>query len=139
METLVFPIFGFILPFLSWTIELFLPYPHLVEEALKSILVFISLRIPGRWKKIKLITLTGIFFAFSESVFYLFNIYSVGNLRTLFYRLVFTIPLHTITSLTILLPAMKDKRMIFLGAILAATIHYFYNLFIPAILPLLQG
>ncbi len=124
------PLFALIAPFVVWPIELILPYPHIIEELAKAILVFTLLDLPERLTKIKLAILIGALFAFSESVLYLFNIQLVGNIQTYFVRLLVTIPLHVITTLIILIPALKNKKLIIVGVILASIVHYFFNLLI---------
>lgn len=124
------PLFALIAPFIVWPIELILPYPHIIEELAKAVLVFTLLNLPERLTKIKLAILIGVLFAFSESVLYLFNIQLVGNIQTYFVRLLVTIPLHVITTLIILLPALKNKKLIIVGVVFASLIHYFFNLYI---------
>ncbi len=124
------PLLALIAPFVVWPIELVLPYPHIIEELAKAILVFALLNLPERLTKIKLAILIGILFAFSESVLYLFNIQLVGNIQTYFIRLLVTIPLHVVTTLIILLPALKNKKLIIVGVIFASLVHYLFNLYI---------
>ncbi|MBU0572704.1 PrsW family intramembrane metalloprotease [Patescibacteria group bacterium] len=124
------PLLALIAPFIVWPIELILPYPHIIEELAKAVLVFTLLDLPDRLTKIKLTILIGVLFAFSESVLYLFNIQMVGIMRTYFVRLLVTIPLHVITTLIILLPALKNKKLIIVGVLFASLIHYLFNLYI---------
>ena len=124
------PLLALIAPFVVWPIELILPYPHIIEELAKAVLVFTILDLPERLTKIKLAILIGVLFAFSESVLFLFNIQLVGNIQTYFARLLVTIPLHVITTLIILLPALKNKKLIIVGVFLASLIHYLFNLYI---------
>src|SRR3989344_3377885 len=114
----VFPLFAVVMPFLLWPIELIFPYPFIVEEIAKGILVYF---LSDTWRlhntdtfysKIKIAVLIGVLFAFSESVLYIFNITLVGNINTLFLRLGLTIPLHSITTVIILTSALKDRRLI---------------------------
>jgi len=127
---LLTPLLALIAPFIVWPIELILPYPHIIEELAKAVLVFTLLDLPDRLTKIKLTILIGVLFAFSESVLYLFNIQMVGIMRTYFVRLLVTIPLHVITTLIILLPALKNKKLIIVGVLFASLIHYLFNLYI---------
>jgi hypothetical protein len=121
------PLFSLILPFILWPIEQALPYPYIIEEIAKGSLTYWVLKNPRRASRIKAAIAIGALYAFSESVLYIFNIFAVGNLSTLFQRLAITIPLHIITTLVILLPALKDKRLIVVGVILAGIIHYLFN------------
>jgi len=127
---LLTPLLALIAPFVVWPIELILPYPHVIEELAKAFLVYTLLDHPNRLTKIKLAILIGVLFAFSESGFFLFNIQMVGNIQTYFVRLLVTIPLHVITTIIILLPALKNKKLIIVGVILASLVHYFFNYYI---------
>jgi RsiW-degrading membrane proteinase PrsW (M82 family) len=127
---LLTPLFALIAPFVVWPIELILPYPHIIEELAKAVLVFTLLDLPEHFTKIKLAILIGVLFAFSESVLYLFNIQLVGSVQTYFIRLLVTVPLHVITTLIILLPALKNKKLIIVGVVFASLVHYLFNLYI---------
>jgi len=127
---LLTPLLALVAPFVVWPIELILPYPHVVEEVIKAMIVYTLLDIPDRSTKIKFAILIGLLFAFSESVLILFNIQMVGNIQTYFVRLLVTIPLHVITTLLILLPALKNKKLIVVGVLLASITHYLFNFYI---------
>ena len=129
MDNLI-PLIAAIAPFILWPIEIFFPYPHIVEEITKTILLFPILGYNNQVMKVKYAVLIGIIFAFSETVLYIFNIANSGNLTILFTRLIITTLLHTLTTLTITIPAMKDRRLIILGLFMAILIHYSYNLYI---------
>ncbi len=122
------PLFSAILPFILWPIELILPYPALVEEPTKAILIYFILPIKSTKKKIIFASAIGTAFALSESILYISNLALIGNLTTFLIRLGLTIPLHTITSLIILLPALKDKRGMLPGILTAILVHYIFNL-----------
>ena len=121
------PLFALIAPFLVWPIEFLLPYPHIVEEIAKGFLIYLVLDIKKTSDKILTALAVGLLFSFSETVLYLFNIFAVGDLSILFKRMAYTIPLHLITVLIILFPALKDKRLLVVGIILAGVLHYLYN------------
>lgn len=120
------PLSAAVLPFILWPIEFFLPYPYLIEELAKGALVF-PLTAYQRIRALKIAVLVGIIFAFSETVLYVFNIASVGQLSTLFTRLLFTIPLHVSTTVVILASTFLGRYYIVLGLAAAAIIHYFFN------------
>jgi len=132
---LALPLAGLILPFFCWAVEVILPYPYIIEELGKAVFVILVWRLPRRSTKIKTTALMAIFFAFSESVFYLFRLSFNGTLQTLFLRLLLTTVLHTTTSMLILLPTLKSKKLILLSFPLAAAIHYLYNNFVPFLNP----
>lgn len=121
------PLGGLVLPFFSWVVETVLPYPYIVEELGKFALVVLSWNIPGKSAKIKTIGLAGFFFALSENIFYLFNFSVYGSLSAFFLRLFLTSLLHIITSLVILIPTIKNKKLAIISLPLAILIHYLYN------------
>ncbi len=128
---MIIVLFAAILPFVIWPIEIILPYPYIVEELAKTVLVFFILgREEERSSQIKLTVLAGLFFAFSESVFYLSNILLVGTLSTFLERFLWTIPLHVATVLLILFSGSWKKELLPLGVAGAMTLHYFFNLFV---------
>ena len=126
---LLVPLFAAITPFILWPIEIILPYPYIVEEISKAILIFFLLKLPNREKILGTIMI-GFLFSFSETVLYLFNVFSVGSLQTLFLRFIFTTPMHIVTSLIILSSALINKNLIILGVIIAALVHYIFNLIV---------
>ena len=129
---MIYPLFAVIAPFLIWPIELVFPYPYIVEEIVKLAIIYFVVKDNNLSKtnKLQLTILNGILFAFSEDVLYLFNIALVGSLGTFFTRILLTIPLHVLTSVLILSPALKNRKLIFLGFIPAVILHYLFNLWI---------
>ncbi len=125
---------GSILPFILWPIELILPYPFLVEELAKAILIFLIIKSTLKLKeRIQITILAGLLFSISESVMYLFNIFQIGSGETLLIRLILTIPLHVGTMLLILLFGLKRKEMSFLGLLLTVPIHFYFNVLVSRI------
>lgn len=118
-------LYALIGPFLVWPVEYFLPYPFIVEELFKTILVYF---IPQ--KSYKPILLSGIGFAISETVLYTLMINSSGNVSLLFTRLLTTSILHSVTFITIYLFGKKNKWLLTVGFIIAVLIHYLYNRYI---------
>lgn len=113
-------------PFLVWPIELLLPYPYIVEELFKFILVYFFAK-----KSAKPFIYAGIAFALTETVFYSLNINTFGNINLFFVRFMLTSILHSITFLTIYYSWNFNKKLITVGFILAAFIHFLYNIYIP--------
>lgn len=125
---------GAILPFILWPIELVLPYPYLVEEIAKLIIIYLILNSTLKLKeKFQITFLSGLLFSISESVMYLFNITQVGSTETLLIRLALTIPLHVATMIIILIFGLKRKKMSILGILLTIPIHYFFNVLVGRI------
>lgn len=129
----IVPLLATIAPFLLWPVEIFFPYPHIIEEIAKAIIIFFLLKSPSTRQKIYGAVLVGFLFAFSEDVLYMLNIFSTGNFQTLILRFVLTMPMHIVTSVVILTSAIIDKRLIFLGIILAGFIHYFFNIYVSSL------
>jgi len=125
--------FALIAPFVLYPIEIFFPYPHIAEELVKALLIFFLLQSPKTSQKIYGAILVGFLFAFSENVLYMLNIFSAGNPQALILRFVLTMPMHIVTSGVILTSALIDKRLIFLGIILAGFIHYFFNIYVSSL------
>lgn len=115
MTSSLIPLFAIIAPFLVWPIELILPYPHVVEEVAKGILVY-----RGNFRP-KLALLLGAVFAFSEAVFYSLNS------PIAFSRLIYTLPLHAGTSLVM---ALSGRKFFPLGLAAAILLHWLYNKFV---------
>lgn len=120
--------FAFIAPVVLWPIEIFFPYPHIAEELTKGLLIYFLLKLPKTSQKIYGAILIGFLFGLSENFLYLF---SPGSLYSHLLRFVLTMPLHIISTLAILALGLIDKRLIFVGIILAILIHYLYNLYVP--------
>ncbi len=124
---LIIPLFAAILPFVVWPIEYLFPYPFVIEEVAKALLIYPLLVLVSLTDKIKLVVIVGILFALSESVLFIFNILLVGDASTIFLRLLLTIPLHVFTALIILLFANFDRALIIVGVICSACLHFIYN------------
>lgn len=112
-------------PFFLWPLEFYFPYPHIIEELFKAGVVLFILK---NSKNYYLTALSGIIFAFSETVFYLPNIYSVGGLNTLGLRLITTTLLHTSTLLLMHFTYNKGKLAFTLGILTSILIHFAYNM-----------
>lgn len=130
---MLIPLSASIAPFLIWPIELIFPYPYIIEELFKGLLVVFILRSSDNKERIRLAILVGLFFAFSESVLYMSNILLVGTVWTFIQRLLLTVPLHVITTLLILLSGMRKKRFLGLGILGAMLLHYLFNLLVAGL------
>lgn len=116
-------------PFILWPIEMLAPYPYILEEVFKLALVLVILNRPGAtFKKISIGAASGVLFALSESFLYFLNIFQAGQPSLLVQRLILTIPLHVATIMLMILPALKKKKLVLVGFLLAVALHYFFNL-----------
>ena len=119
---------GLILPFILLPIIKVTGYSEIIEELAKMLIVLLLvLRIPNNRYRIIVSIIFGLLFGLSESILYLNNIFHVGDMAVFWNRLLLTVPLHIVTVLVILLPALKNKKLIILGYILALIIHYLFN------------
>ncbi len=108
-------------------VEKVLPYPYIIEEIFKIILVIFILKLSPKSFQIKLVIFIGFLFAFSENFFYLPNFIESGNFQLFFQRFVLASLLHVLTILIILIPSQKKRCLIFPATALAMVVHYFYN------------
>lgn len=122
------PLVALILPFLLFPVEQLFPSPYIVEEVAKGILVFFILSLPDRKTQFLYAILLGLLFAISENVLYIFNIITIGTFSFLLTRLLLTTTLHIGTTLFMFTVAVRDKRLLVLGVILASIAHYFFNM-----------
>jgi hypothetical protein len=113
-------------PFLVWPVEHFLPYPYIIEELFK---VFVVLQ---GGKGYKGYITAGVLFALTETVLYTINVNTTGTLGFMITRFISTSLLHTITFLIIYWFGSKSKKLIVVGFIFSALIHFLYNKYIPA-------
>lgn len=130
---MLIPLFASVAPFLLWPVEFLFPYPHIVEELVKLLIVFFILKSLNKKTMIILAILAGIFFAFSESVLYISNIMLVGTPWTFIERLIITTPLHVVTILLILFSGMWSRIFLPLGVAAAMILHFFFNLFVAGL------
>ena len=123
-------IFAFIAPFVLWPIEIFFPYPHIVEELVKALLIFFLLKSNNTFQKVSGSISIGFLFGLAENLLYLLN---SGTIEIRLLRFMLTMPLHITTFLIILLSILINKRLIFLGIILAGLVHYFFNIYVSTL------
>ena len=124
------PFMALMAPFVVWPIEQLLPFPYLVEEAVKAVFVYFILQIPSKTKQIQFAILIGVLFSFSEAVLYLFNFYILNTFSFLFSRLVLTTALHTVTMTIMVSVCLINRKLFPFGVVLAVVIHYVYNLLV---------
>lgn len=117
-------------PLLLLPVEKLLPYPYVIEELLKLIIVSLIYQ-SAKDKKVELskwVIIAAMLFAVSESIFYLVNIFALGNFSLFPQRLLLTGTLHLGTFL-ILYRVIRENYFWLAGGITASIlIHYFYNL-----------
>lgn len=103
-----------ILPMILWFVELVLPFPAVIEELAKALVVYRA----GSWKQAGGL---GLVFGLSEAWLFLINANQLGSLFSFWQRLLLTVPMH---GLTAVLMVRFGKP----GLVLAILIHYLFNL-----------
>lgn len=121
-------------PFILIPIERLLPYPYVLEELVKLVIVYSLYKLWSEneaWevdvKSVMLVALAGLAFAASESVLFLMNSFMLGNFTAMGMRLLFTVPMHVFTTVVIYVIGHKGKWCWVLGLVLAAAMHYLFN------------
>ena len=123
------PLFSAILPFLVWPVELVFPWPYLVEEIAKFLLVvFLISTVNNKSQRLQLAVACGVLFSISELVFYLINISLVGGIGTIFIRFALTAPMHTLTFVLLTTGLNYGKYWLGLALVTSIGIHYLFNL-----------
>lgn len=129
------PIFAAILPFLLWPVEFLLPYPVVVEELAKLLLVVYILN-DEEFSSVKIVIVSGILFSITESVLYVFDILSIteSNFALMFtQRLLMTGVMHTLTMVVMFVLIKKDRRLLPVGLGVGMIIHFVYNSLVASI------
>lgn len=116
---LLAPLLALVAPFLLWPVELYLPYPYILEELVKAGLVWLVVRDKHHRSQLLMAIAVGAAFAFSESILYVFNFNP--------WRVVLAPLLHISTTLIIYLAYKVNHKLLFLGVFLAGLIHFLYN------------
>lgn len=121
MAGLVLPVF--LIPLIKFT-----GYSEVVEEIAKTLVVFfLILNLP----RPKLQILAGVGFGFlfglSENFFYLNQIFQLGDLSVFWQRFFWTLPMHIITALVIVLSGLAGKKFLIFGFISAVVLHSLFN------------
>jgi RsiW-degrading membrane proteinase PrsW (M82 family) len=124
---ILLPLMALMAPFLVWPIEYFLPYPYLIEEFIKAILVFNIIYFVNKQHQLMIAAIIGILFSLSETVLYSFNFFPLNSIMPFFYRIFATTLLHSGTILIMLLFSIKSKKLFPIGLTVAILIHYLYN------------
>lgn len=112
-------------PFFVWPVEMLLPYPHIVEEIVKLLLVAKPAKDGGGWL---LGAGIGFLFALSETMLYVVNAIILGNFGVLGMRLLLTVPMHVLTTILIYLGVRKGGLGTMVGLGLGMGLHWTFNM-----------
>ena len=110
------PLYAAMAPFVVWPIEYFMPFPYIVEELVKVLLV-------KNAQSFKMAIIIGAMFAFSESIFFLTPLIAQGSFALILVRLLITGALHTLTSIAYFKQGWK-------ALIWTIPLHFGYNLWL---------
>lgn len=125
------PLYALFAPIILWPVEIIFPYPFIVEEIAKGALIlFATGKEYDRKKTVITFLIAGVVFALSETVLYVINLGYAGGVSYLLVRFILTSLLHSLTFLIILLPTLKNRKLLFPGLLFAILLHYLYNRFI---------
>jgi hypothetical protein len=119
---------GLILPILLIPLVKIIGYTEIVEETAKALVIlFLILKLPNNKIRILIGIIFGFLFGLSESVFYLNNIFQVGNLDIFWQRFLWTIPMHIITILVMMFVSLWRKWFLIFGLASAVVLHLLFN------------
>ncbi|MCD4760887.1 PrsW family intramembrane metalloprotease [bacterium] len=128
LENIFIIIAGLILPLFLIPLIKITGYSEIIEEIAKAMVVlFLILKLPSHKSQILAGIAFGFLFGLSESVFYLNNIFQLGDLRIFLQRFLWTIPMHIITVMVIVFAGSAGKRALILGLIGAIVLHILFN------------
>lgn len=119
---------GFVSPLILIPATHFTGYSEVLEELCKVLVIlFLILKLPNfKWQIFGTI-IFGFLFGLSESVFYLNNIFQIGNFDIFWWRFLTAVPMHIVTSLVILFSARFSKKFIIVGFVVAVILHILFN------------
>ena len=122
-------------PLLLIPIENIFPYPYLIEEPTKLLIVLVILSQEKQFSRpfVSIAFLAGAFFTLSESIFYLINIFALGDLSIFPRRLLLTGILHLGTIMLMYVAGRKKNPVcLALALFLSIVIHFGYNLWMAS-------
>lgn len=105
----------------------FLPFPYILEEIAKAIILIFILKIPGVATQSKIVIASALLFSLSESLFFFANAFAGGYSVLFTEKLITTFSLHTTTFLILYLPTLINKRLLIITLPIAIYIHFLFN------------
>ncbi len=128
LKIIVLVVAGIALPLLLIPIIKITGFSEVVEEIAKAtITLFLILKLPGRKTKIFAGIGFGFLFGLSENIFYLNNIFRFGDFGVFGQRFLWTVPMHVITVLVMVLTGLQKKRFLIFGLAGAIILHLLFN------------
>ena len=119
---------GLALPLFLIPLIKFTGYSEIVEEIAKALVVlFLILNFSGLKQKIGAGILFGFLFGLSENMFYLNQIFQLGDFSVFWQRFLWTVPMHIITVLVMVFAGLAKKWFLIFGFIGAVILHVLFN------------
>lgn len=136
IKILILILASVLLPFVLIIIEkTWLPYPAIVEEIAKALVIFfLILNLPGVKYKIAAGLLFGFLLGLSENIFYLTNFIESGDLTVFWQKFLLTIPMHIITVLVMVFAGSAKKWFLIFGLAGAIVLHALFNEIVTGLL-----
>ncbi|MEA3399224.1 MAG: PrsW family glutamic-type intramembrane protease [Patescibacteria group bacterium] len=126
---------GLVLPLLLISLIKFTGYSEIIEEIVKVLVVlFLILKLPTWKAQIFGGIIFGLLFSVSENIFYLNNIFQLGDFSIFWQRFLWTTPMHIITVLVMVFAGLAGKRWIVLGLGGAIILHVLFNVTVVGLL-----
>jgi len=119
---------GFLLPVFLIPLIKLVGYSEIFEEIAKALVVlFLILKIPDYKMKIFAGIAFGFLFGVSENFLYLNQIFQLGDLSIFWQRFLWTVPMHMITALVLVVSGLTKKHFLILGLVGAIILHVLFN------------
>ncbi|MFA6253300.1 MAG: PrsW family glutamic-type intramembrane protease [Patescibacteria group bacterium] len=120
---------GLLLPLLLLFVEkILLPYPALIEEVAKGlVVVYMVLKFGQGGQRVWGALVFVLVFAMSENIFYFLNFAQQNSVSLYLWRFFWPTLMHLLTVYFMLLLAWRDRRWIIIAMIITMAIHFFYN------------
>jgi len=119
---------GLVLPLILIPLIKFTGYSEIIEEIVKALVVlFLIFKLPTGKSQILGGIAFGFLFGVSENIFYLNNIFQLGDFSVFWQRFIWTVPMHIITVLIMVLAGLAGKKWIVLGLAGAIILHTLFN------------
>lgn len=101
---------------------------EIIEEVVKALIIFFLIfKLPTKKQKILAGILFGFLFGLSESLFYLNNIFQLGDFSVFWQRILWAVPIHIITVLVMVFSGLSKKWWLIFGLAGAIILHILFN------------
>ena len=111
-------------PLFLLLVEIFMPFPAVVEELVKLGIIFIGKKLNNSWIEV---VIAGLVLAISETAIYLNEILNTGDWSLAGKRIIYTGLLNSVTMSMMFWGAKKDKWATVATLLISIAIHWGYN------------